>query len=97
LRQNVSLLTQISDIFLQVRDNSGGIAGHYLYRGRHLVEERNAPVTRLLKSACIVRIVIAGCLSAIAQNSNFNDRRNALIADQFNNRVIEVHRKGNIV
>ncbi|HYV75341.1 MAG TPA: hypothetical protein VFB24_13880 [Candidatus Binatia bacterium] len=55
------------------------------------------PVTRLLKSACVLGIVIGGFLSAIAQNSVFNDRRNTLIADQFNNRVTEVDRKGNIV
>jgi hypothetical protein len=35
--------------------------------------------------------------SAAAQKSEFNDRRNTLIADQFNNRVIEVDRKGNVV
>ena len=56
-----------------------------------------ALVTRLLKSACVLGIVIGGCLSAIAQESKFNSHQNTLIADQFNNRVIEVYPAGKIV
>src|SRR5260370_1043393 len=53
--------------------------------------------TSLLKSACVLALLIGGCLSAAAQNGQFNSRDNTLIADQFNNRVIEVDRQGNIV
>jgi hypothetical protein len=45
----------------------------------------------------VLAFLLGGCVAATAQNSEFNDRRNTLIADQFNNRVIEVDRKGNIV
>jgi len=52
----------------------------------------------LLKLACVLSILFAGCLFAQAQEDNqFNSRHNTLIADQFNNRVIEVDRHGNIV
>jgi PQQ-like domain len=53
--------------------------------------------TGLLKSACLLATVFAGCLLATAQDNRFNARDNTLIADQFNNRVIEVDRRGNIV
>jgi hypothetical protein len=53
--------------------------------------------TKLLKSSCVLGILIVGCLSATSQDSEFNSRRNTLIADQFNNRVIEVDRTGKIV
>jgi hypothetical protein len=53
--------------------------------------------TRLVKCACALGLLIGGCLSATAQNGQFNSRDNTLIADQFNNRVIEVDRQGNIV
>ena len=53
--------------------------------------------TGSLKSACVLATVVAGCLLAIAQDNKFNGRDNTLIADQFNNRVIEVNRRGNIV
>lgn len=53
--------------------------------------------TRFRKSVCALGILIVGFLSARAQNSNFNTPGNTLIADQFNNRVIEVDRSGNIV
>jgi hypothetical protein len=53
--------------------------------------------TSLLKSACVLAIVFAACLSTTAQNRKFNSRGNTLIADQFNNRVIEVDPRGNIV
>jgi hypothetical protein len=42
-------------------------------------------------------ILLTGCLLATAQEGEFNSRGNTLIADQFNNRVIEVDRDGNIV
>src|SRR5260370_31668543 len=47
--------------------------------------------------ACIGFLVFASSLSLFAQGDNFNSRGNILIADQFNNRVIEVDRHGNIV
>src|SRR5258708_39201493 len=47
--------------------------------------------------ACIGFLVFASSLSLFAQGDNFNSRGNILIADQFNNRVIEVDRQGNIV
>jgi outer membrane protein assembly factor BamB len=50
-----------------------------------------------LKSAWILAILLASCLFSTAQDSEFNSRGNTLIADQFNNRVIEVDRHGNIV
>jgi hypothetical protein len=53
--------------------------------------------TGLLKSACVLATLFAGCLLATAQGNKFNARDNTLIADQFNNRVIEVDRRGNIV
>jgi hypothetical protein len=53
--------------------------------------------SRLLQSACVLGILIGGCLLATAQESKFNSKQNTLIADQFNNRVIEVDHKGNIV
>ena len=53
--------------------------------------------SRLVQFACVLAILLGGCVAATAQNSEFNDRRNTLIADQFNNRVIEVDRKGKIV
>src|SRR5579864_2673396 len=42
-------------------------------------------------------LIIAGTLSAKAQESHFNAAGNTLIADQFNNRVIEVDRHGTVV
>ena len=52
----------------------------------------------LLKWACALSILVAGCLSTQAQDDGeFNSHHNTLIADQFNNRVIEVDRQGNIV
>jgi hypothetical protein len=53
--------------------------------------------TGLLKSVCVLATLFAGCLLATAQGNKFNARDNTLIADQFNNRVIEVDRRGNIV
>ena len=50
-----------------------------------------------LKSAWVLAILLVSCLSSIAQDGGFNSRRNTLIADQFNNRVIEVDGDGNIV
>jgi len=47
--------------------------------------------------ACIGFLVFASSLSLFAQGDHFNARGNILIADQFNNRVIEVDRHGNIV
>ena len=51
----------------------------------------------LRKWVSVFAILLAGSLSGIAQDSEFNSRHNILIADQFNNRVIEVDRKGKIV
>ena len=52
----------------------------------------------LLKLACVLSLLVAGCLVTKAQEEGeFNSRHNTLIADQFNNRVIEVDRHGNIV
>jgi len=53
--------------------------------------------SRLLQSACVLGILIGGCLLATAQESKFNSKQNVLIADQFNNRVIEVDPAGKIV
>ena len=50
-----------------------------------------------LKSASVLAILLTGCLAVVAQDSEFNEPGNYLIADQFNNRVIEVDRHGNIV
>jgi hypothetical protein len=51
----------------------------------------------LRKSAFVLVTLVAACLLATAQDHEFNSRHNTLIADQFNNRVIEVDRTGNIV
>src|SRR5690348_2139029 len=53
--------------------------------------------TGSLKSVCVLAALFASCLLATAQGNKFNARDNSLIADQFNNRVIEVDRRGNIV
>ena len=45
----------------------------------------------------LLAILLTGCLAAMSQDSGFNERGNYLIADQFNNRVIEVDRHGNII
>jgi outer membrane protein assembly factor BamB len=45
----------------------------------------------------VLSALIASCLSGAAQDNQFNSVHNILIADQFNNRVIEVDRHGNIV
>lgn len=50
-----------------------------------------------LNSASVLAILLTGCLAVVAQDSEFNEPGNYLIADQFNNRVIEVDRHGNIV
>ena len=47
--------------------------------------------------AASVLLVAASVIASHAQESEFNSRGNTLIADQFNNRVIEVDRRGNIV
>jgi PQQ-like domain len=52
---------------------------------------------RLRVGAALLAALLAAWLPALAQNSDFNERGNTLIADQFNNRVIEVDRQGNIV
>jgi hypothetical protein len=51
----------------------------------------------LLKSVCITSVLLLCCISATAEKNRFNTPGNILIADQFNNRVIEVDRHGNIV
>jgi outer membrane protein assembly factor BamB len=50
-----------------------------------------------LKSPCLLAILLAGSVLATAQDGEFNSPTNTLIADQFNNRVIEVDLHGNIV
>jgi hypothetical protein len=47
--------------------------------------------------ACAALLCAASTLPATAEDGGFNARGNTLIADQFNNRVIEVDRQGNIV
>jgi len=51
----------------------------------------------LRKSVYILAVLIAAGLLAAGQDSEFNSRHHTLIADQFNNRVIEVDRTGKIV
>ncbi len=51
----------------------------------------------LLKSVCITSVLFLCCICATAEGDRFNTPGNVLIADQFNNRVIEVDRHGNIV
>ncbi len=45
----------------------------------------------------LAALLIFGVGSALADSSSFNRRGNLLISDQFNNRVIEVNRSGDIV
>jgi hypothetical protein len=47
--------------------------------------------------ACAASLAVASSLTALAQQKDFNTPGNFLIADQFNNRVIEVDGRGNIV
>ena len=47
--------------------------------------------------ACVGFLVFASSLSLFAQGDHFNTGGNILISDQFNNRVIEVDRRGNII
>jgi hypothetical protein len=51
----------------------------------------------LLKSVCITSVLFLCCISGLAKGNRFNTPGNILIADQFNNRVIEVDRHGNII
>src|SRR5260370_3297177 len=51
----------------------------------------------LLKSVCIASVLFLCCICATAEGNKFNTPSDILIADQFNNRVIEVDRHGNIV
>ena len=51
----------------------------------------------VMKPALTLTILVVAGLLATAQDGKFNSRQNTLIADQFNNRVIEVDRRGNIV
>jgi hypothetical protein len=53
--------------------------------------------TTLRKSVYVLAVLIVSGLLATGQDSEFNSRHNTLIADQFNNRVIEVDHKGKIV
>lgn len=52
---------------------------------------------RFLLWAALAAVLLAFSISATAQGDKFNTPGNFLIADQFNNRVIEVDPKGNIV
>ena len=52
---------------------------------------------RIPKWVCLICFLIVGCASALAQEDQFNQPGNTLIADQFNNRVIEVTPSGKIV
>ena len=51
----------------------------------------------LLTSTWLLASLVAACMFATAQDGKFNSPGNTLIADQFNNRVIEVNRNGKIV
>src|SRR5579864_6028900 len=46
--------------------------------------------------ACVI-LLAGSALTATAEDGKFNAHDNTLIADQFNNRVIEVDMQGNIV
>jgi len=46
-----------------------------------------------LKSECVMGVVFGSCLLVTAQQREFDNARNTLIADQFNNPVIEVDHK----
>ena len=50
-----------------------------------------------LRSTVIVAVLAGSWISAAAQEAKFNSHDNTLIADQFNNRVIEVDPRGNVV
>lgn len=52
---------------------------------------------RFARCLCVVSLLVLACASAFAQGDQFNKRGNTLIADQFNNRVIEVTPTGRIV
>jgi hypothetical protein len=52
---------------------------------------------RFARCLCVVSLLVLACASAFAQGDQFNKRGNTLIADQFNNRVIEVIPSGRIV
>ncbi len=50
-----------------------------------------------LKAVSMLAISLICCVAVVAQDSEFNEPGNYLIADQFNNRVIEVDRHGTVV
>jgi len=54
-------------------------------------------LVKIKACATVVALVATWGLSTYAQETTFNKPGNFLIADQFNNRVIEVDRSGNIV
>ena len=55
------------------------------------------PLVRTLVLALVLVEALATAAPASANSSNFNRLGNVLIADQFNNRVIEIDRHHNIV
>jgi hypothetical protein len=54
-------------------------------------------LSQLKTLVCVASLFAASAPLIQAEEHHFNDRGNVLIADQFNNRVIEVDRHGNIV
>ena len=50
-----------------------------------------------LASSPVCVLILAVFVMGAANNHQFNDAGNILIADQFNNRVIEIDKKGQIV
>jgi hypothetical protein len=83
-------------LLLQLHDSSV-FPGILLMYAMLCSEVRMRPSPNFLKSIWIFAIFVGSCLSATAQDREFNARGNTLIADQFNNRVIEVDPSGTIV
>jgi outer membrane protein assembly factor BamB len=63
----------------------------------HVLLERRRRRTRLGTGLCIAGFSLLASAAALAEPSPFNREGNLLISDQFNNRVIEINRSGDIV
>jgi len=63
----------------------------------HVVLERPQRRIRSGAGLGIAALLLLGTATALADGSRFNHQGNLLISDQFNNRVIEIDRSGNIV
>src|SRR5664279_4855517 len=57
----------------------------------------NKSLSNILAAACITALANSASADNLKLNRDFNEHGNILIADQFNNRVIEISPSGKIV